>query len=93
MNEDTNREKIYSVVVHKVNRTLIYTFDSALKCYEYFNKLVARYSARFGNKDATGSSIEHCLQFGFYRISRFEYLQMYESVLNDTDDVEKVINY
>lgn len=93
MNESETQVRIYSVVVHKINRTLVYTFDSALKCYEYFNKVIDRYAARFGGKDDTGSSLQHCLQFGFYQISKLEYVQMYESIINEGDDVEKVINY
>lgn len=92
MNEDNTQVKIYSVVVHKIDISLIYTFDSPLKCYEYFNKLIDRYSNRFGDKDATGSSLQHCLQFGFYQITKYEYIQMYESTLNEGDDIEKVIN-
>ena len=93
MNNEDNKIKVYSVVVHKINITLVYTFDSALKCYEYFNMLIDRYAARFGSKDATNSSLQHCLQFGFYQISKLEYIQMYESIMNEYDDVDKVINY
>lgn len=93
MDNNRTQTKIYSVVIHKINRTVIYTFDSALKCYEYFNKVINRYAARFGSKDANNATLQHCLQFGFYQISKLEYIQMYESILNDTDDVEKVINY
>ena len=93
MNDEKKQVRIYSVVVHKINRTLVYTFENVLKCYEYFNKVIDRYSGRFGDRDFTGSTLQHCLQFGFYKISKFEYIQMYESILNEEDDVEKVINY
>ena len=93
MDKENTQIKIYSVVIHKIHRTLIYTFDSALKCYEYFGKVIDRYSQRFGDRDANGSTLQHCLQFGFYQIDKISYIQMYESILNDADDVEKVIKY
>lgn len=75
------------VVVHQPHQTTVIPFSSKRKAEEYFKKILKECVQRYGPTDIHGADFFIANEFKFFQITEQYYIQLYEGVLDNSEEV------
>lgn len=80
-------KNLFLVIVHMPHKSVVTVFSHRLAAYEHFCKVLNSAAKKFGDHDFNGASLDHCRQFGYYKINHGYFVQLYETTLDQEEEI------